>query len=180
MAAGSRTKMIGEKWMFAPEVMISCSVTKHYPSAYILISEILAKENSRSKSPFRKERALHLDMVETKTSHIQGRSQRPSVDFCIGISRGKARMIRLVEAKFDVANLKKSDEATDIIAKVKHSNEMLVGEGVPVESGAVVLINNSPVVQQQKRWLSQKLFAKGHHYSVLTVNEFYDDYFKKS
>lgn len=179
MAAGSRTRKQDEKWAFAPAIMLSCLVTKQYPQAYTPITEILAKEHCRDKNSFDQEKALYLEVVETETARSDRRSKNPIVDFCVGIRKGKSRMIRLVEAKFDVDNLK-NIESSNIPEKVKHSNAILLSEEIPIESGAVVLINNGPIVQQQKRRLSDILRAKGHHYSVKTVAEFYNDYFKVS
>lgn len=176
MAAGSRTKKQDEKWVFTPTVMLSCLTTRQHPQAYTPIKEILTKEQCGSNHRFLKEKALYLEVVETELAKIQGRSKKAIVDFSIGISKGKSKMIRLVEAKFDVNNLNNLS-SSNIPEKVKHSNDILISDGIPIESGAVVLINNSPIVQQQKRWLSNILTAKGQRYSVRTVEEFYNDYF---
>ena len=104
------------------------------------------------------------------------RSKSPIVDFPIGLSKGRSRKIRLIEAKFDVNDLKNL-ASSNIPAKVQHSTDVLRSCGILIESGAIVLINKSPIVQQQRRWLEQTLIARGH-YQVKTVNEFYNDYFK--
>lgn len=179
MAVGSRRKEQEEKWTFAPVIMLSCDVTKQRKQAYIPISEILTKEHCRDKHSFVQEKALYLEVVETENARADRRSKNPIVDFCVGIRKGKSRMIRLVEAKFDVDNLKNL-ESSNIPEKVKHSNDILLSEAIPIESGAIVLIKSGSIAQQQKRRLSDILRAKGHHYSVKTVAEFYNDYFKVS
>ena len=97
------------------------------------------------------------------------------VDFSIGLTRGKSRKIHLVEAKFDVNDLKNL-ASSNIPNKVQHSTDVLLDCGIPIESGAIVLIKKSPIVQQQRRWLEQKLLAQGH-YQVKTVDEFNKLYF---
>lgn len=179
MAAGSRTKKQDEKWVYVPAIMLSCTVTKQHMQAYNPISEILTKEHCRNKHSFVQENALYLEVVETETARADKRSKYPIVDFCIGIRKGKSRKIRLVEAKFDVDNLKNIG-SSNIPEKVKHSNDILISDEISIESGAVILINSGPIVQQQKRRLSDILRAKGEHYSVKTVDEFYNDYFKVS
>lgn len=179
MAAGSRTKVQDEKWVFVPAIMLACTVTKQHMQAYIPISDILTKENCRNKHTFAQEKALYLEEVETEMARADRRSKYPIVDFCIGIRKGNSKMIRLVEAKFDVDNLKNIG-SSNIPEKVKHSNDILISDEISIESGAVILINSGPKIQQQKRRLSDILRAKGEHYSVKTVDEFYNDYFKVS
>lgn len=174
MAAGSRTQKQDEKWVFDPAIMFSCAVTKQHPQAYIPISDILTKEHCRGKHPFIQEKALYLEAVETEMTTGK-RSKAPIVDFSIGLTKGKNRKIRLVEAKFDVDDLKNL-ASSNIPAKVQHSTDVLRDCGIPIGSGAVVLINKSPKVQQQKSWLARILMAKGA-YEVKTVDEFYKLYF---
>ena len=81
----------------------------------------------------------------------------------------------MVEAKFDVKNLK-NIESANVFDKIQHATEVLRDDGVQIESGAIVLINNCPIVQQQKRWLEQRLLPRGH-FHVETVKEFYRLYF---
>lgn len=174
MAAGSRTQKQDEKWVFDPAIMFSCVVTKQHPQAYIPISDILTKEHCRGKHPFIQEKALYLEAVETEMATGK-RSKAPIVDFSIGLARGKNPIIRLVEAKFDVDDLKNL-KSSNIPDKVRHSRDVLQNCGIKIEGGAVVLINKSKIVQQQRRWLEQILLAKGH-YQVRTVDEFYKLYF---
>lgn len=176
MAAGSRTKVQDEKWVFAPAIMLSCIVTKQHMSAYIPISEVLTMEHCRNKHSFALEKALYLEAVETEMARADRRSKSPIVDFSIGLTRRKSRKIRLVEAKFDINDLKNLASA-NIPAKVQHSTDVLRSCGIPIESGAIVLINKTPIVQQQRRWLEQRLLAQGH-YQVKTIDEFHRDYFK--
>lgn len=176
MAAGSRTQKQEDKWVFTPAIMLSCIVTKQHMQAYIPISDILAKEHCRNKHVFTQEKALYLEEVETEMARANRRSKSPIVDFSIGLSRGRSRKIRLVEAKFDVNDLK-SLASSNIPEKVQHSTDVLMEFGIPIESGAIVLINKTPIVQQQRRWLEQRLMARGH-YQVKTVDEFHGDYFK--
>ena len=175
MAAGSRTQKQDDKWVFAPAIMLSCTVTKQHRQAYIPISDILTMEHCRNRHSFAQEKALYLEEVETEMARADRRSKSPIVDFSIGLSSGKSRKIRLVEAKFDVINLKNL-ESSNIPEKVQHSTDVLIDCGIPIESGAIVLINKTPIVQQQRRWLEQKLLAQGH-YQVKTVDEFYKLYF---
>ena len=176
MAAGSRTNVQDEKWVFVPAIMLACTVTKQHIQAYIPISDILAKEHCRNKHFFTQEKALYLEEVETEMARADRRSKSPIVDFSIGLSRGKSRKIRLVEAKFDVNDLK-SLTSSNIPEKVQHSTDVMRNEGFEIDSGAIVLIKRSPIVQQQRRWLEQRLLAQGH-YQVKTIDEFHRDYFK--
>ena len=176
MAAGSRTNVQDEKWVFVPAIMLACTVTKQHIQAYIPISDILAKEHCRNKHSFAQEKALYLEEVETEMARADRRSKSPIVDFSIGLSRGKSRKIRLVEAKFDVNDLK-SLASSNIPEKVQHSTDVMRNEGFEIDSGAIVLIKRSPIVQQQRRWIEQRLLAQGH-YQVKTVDEFHRDYFK--
>lgn len=176
MAAGSRTNVQDEKWVFVPAIMLACTVTKQHIQAYIPISDILAKEHCRNKHSFAQEKALYLEDVETEMARADRRSKSPIVDFSIGLSRGKSRKIRLVEAKFDVNDLK-SLASSNIPEKVQHSTDVMRNEGFEIDSGAIVLIKRSPIVQQQRHWLEQRLLAQGH-YQVKTVDEFHRDYFK--
>lgn len=175
MAAGSRIKKQEDKWAFTPAVMLSCSVAKQHPQAYIPIANILTKEHCQDRHSFSQEKALYLEDVETATARYARRSKSPIVDFAIGLSKGKSRKIRLVEAKFDVRDLK-NIESSNVPAKVQHSTDVMRDSGITIESGAIVLISKSPIVQQQRRWLEQKLLARGH-YQVKTVDEFYTLYF---
>ena len=175
MADGSRIQKQEDKWVFAPAIMLSCTLTKQHMQAYIPISEILKKEHCRDKHSFTQEKALYLEVVETEMTRAEKRSKAPVVDFSIGLTRGKSRKIRLVEAKFDINDLKNLASA-NIPAKVQHSTDVLRSCGIPIDSGAIVLIKKSPIVQQQRRWLEQRLLAQGH-YQVKTVDEFYKLYF---
>lgn len=175
MAAGSGAQKQDEKWVFDPAIMLSCAVTKQHAQAYIPISEILTKEHCRDKHPFTRKKALYLEVVETEMAHTEKRSKASIVDFSIGLTRGRNRKIRLIEAKFDVDDLKNL-ASSNIPAKVQHSTDVLRDCGISIESGAVVLINKSPKVQQQKSWLARILMAKGA-YEVKTVDEFYKLYF---
>ena len=175
MAAGSRIQKQEDKWVFAPAILLSCIVTKQHMSAYIPIPEILTMEHCRNKHSFALEKALYLEAVETEMARADRRSKAPIVDFSIGLTRGKSRKIRLVEAKFDINDLKNLTSA-NIPAKVQHSTDVLRSCGIPIDSGAILLIKKSPIVQQQRRWLEQRLLAQGH-YQVKTVDEFYKLYF---
>lgn len=176
MAAGSRTQKQYDKWVFAPAIMLSCTVTKQHLQAYIQISEILTKEHCPDHHSFVQEKALYLEVVETEMAQANRRNKAPIVDFSIGLGKGKSRKIRLIEAKFNANNLKYL-ESSNIPEKVQHSTDVLIDCGIPIESGAIVLINKTPIVQQQRRWLEQRLMARGH-YQVKTVDEFHGDYFK--
>lgn len=176
MAAGSRTTEQEKKWAYDSNVLDSCVTIKRHPKAYIPISDIMSKEHLHGKSPFKKEKALYLETVETELSKSERRRKKPIVDFSIGIKQGKQRMLRLVEAKFDVADLK-NIEVKNVYDKVRHSSDLLQSSEITIESGAVVLISNNSVVQQQRHWFQTQLISKGH-YSVKTVEAFYNDYFK--
>ena len=77
MAAGSRTQKQDEKWVFAPAIMLSCTLTKQHMQAYIPISEILKKEHCRDKHSFTQEKALYLEVVETEMARAEKRSKAP-------------------------------------------------------------------------------------------------------
>ena len=175
MAAGNRKNNQDDKWVYAPAVMHACSTTKRHLKAYIPITDILKREHCDGNNPFALEMALYLEDVETELAKSGKRNKAPIADFSIGLSKGKSRRIRLVEAKFDVWNLK-NIESANVFDKVQHATELLRDDGVQIESGAIVLINNSPIVQQQKRWLEQRLLPRGHVH-VETVKEFYRLYF---
>lgn len=175
MAVGSRTQKQDEKWVFDSDIMRSCTVTKQHKQAYIPISDILKKEHCRNKHPFTQEYALYLEVVETEMASSEKRNKAPIVDFSIGLARGENRKIRLIEAKFNVDNLNNL-KSSNIPDKVQHTTDVLRDCGIPIGSGAVVLINKSPKVQQQKSWLARILMAKGA-YEVKTVDEFYKLYF---
>lgn len=175
MVAGNRKNKKDDKWVYAPAVMCACSTIKRHIKAYIPITDILKREHCDGNNPFTQEKALYLEDVETELAKSDSRNKAPIVDFSIGLSQGKSRRIRLVEAKFDVRNLK-NIESANVFDKVQHATEVLRDDGVQIESGAIVLINNSPIVQQQKRWLEQRLLARGH-FNVETVNGFYRHYF---
>lgn len=175
MAVGSRTQKQDEKWVFDSDIMRSCTVTKQHKQAYIPISDILTKEHCRDEHPFTQEYALYLEVVETEMASSEKRNKAPIVDFSIGLAIGKNRKIRLIEAKFDVDNLKNL-KSSNIPDKVKHSIDVLRDCGIRIENGAVVLINKSKIVQQKRSELARILMAKGA-YEVKTVDEFYKLYF---
>lgn len=175
MVAGSKIKKQEKKWMFAPDVMTSCSVIKQHMEAYVRISEILKKEHCRDNHSFAQCKALYLEVVETRMASDEKRSKAPIVDFSIGLMSGKSKKIRLIEAKFDVKNLKNL-ASSNIPDKVQHSTDVLRDCGIQIESGAVVLVNKNKHVQQQIRWLEQMLLPRGH-YQVKVVDEFYKLYF---
>lgn len=175
MAAGNRKNNQDDKWVYASTVMHACSTAKRHPQAYIPIRDILTREHCDGNNPFTREMALYLEDVETELAKNGKRNKAPIVDFSIGLSKRRSRRIRLVEAKFDVGNLK-NIESANVFDKVQHATEVLRDAGVQIESGAIVLINNSPIVQQQKRWLEQRLLPRGH-FNVITVNEFHKQYF---
>ena len=89
-------------------------------------------------------------------------------------------VIKAVEGAEDSKQLCINDlknlASANIPAKVQHSTDVLRSCGIPIDSGAILLIKKSPIVQQQRRWLEQRLLAQGH-YQVKTVDEFYKLYF---
>lgn len=60
--------------------------------------------------------------------------------------------------------------------KVSHSKDVMREDGLPVENGAVVLINKSKIVEQQKHWFSRRLQPFGN-YQIMTIDDLYTHYF---
>ena len=81
----------------------------------------------------------------------------------------------MVEAKFDSKELD-NIKLKDIKSKMSRSSSILIEEGIQISPIAVILINNSPNVQYQRRKLSNKLAGQ---YDVLTIDGFHTKYFKK-
>ena len=66
MAAGSRTQKQDEKWVFAPAIMLSCTLTKQHMQAYIPISEILKRSIAETNILLLRRRLCILKLLRRK------------------------------------------------------------------------------------------------------------------
>ncbi len=177
MAAGNNSKR-EDCWKFSQDVLESSWIKQKYPAAYKPISWIVKEEKYKGDIPFNKEMAIYMEAVNNEIAKGRG-DKGHIVDFAIGTrnknGKGKAKRIRLVEAKFDSKELD-NIKPKDIKSKVYLSSSILIKEGIQISPNAVILINNSPDVQYQRRKLSNKLAGQ---FEVLTINDFHTKYFKK-
>ena len=175
MAVGNN-KTLDEKWMYSASVTDDSKILQKHSQAYQLIADIIKKEKCKGKTQFSNEKAIYLELVEL--SLAKGRRDNiPIVDFTFGIKRNNSKKYRLVEAKFDVDDLKNIDEK-NIRDKVNHSRDVMKEDGVPIDNGAVVLINKSKIVEQQKNWFSRRLQPYGN-YQIMTIDKLYSHYFER-
>ena len=172
MAVGN--KQSEDKWMYSASITDNSQVVKNYPHSYQPIDEIVKNEKCKGKTQFSDEKAIYLELVELGLAKGK-RSKCPIVDFTFGIKHDKSKKYRLVEAKFDVDDLKNID-VKNIRDKVGHSKDVMREDGLPVENGAVVLINKSKIVEQQKYWFSRRLQPFGN-YQIMTIDDLYTHYF---
>lgn len=172
MVAGN--KKLDEKWLYCASITNNSKVKKKYPKSYQTISDIVKKEKYKGVTPFVDEKAIYLEITEGMLAKGK-RSKLPIVDFTFGITHNNSNKYRLIEAKFDVNDLKNIDNK-NIRDKVSHSRDVMSEDGVPIEGGAVILINKSKIVQQQKSWFSRQLQPYGN-YQIWTIDELYDHYF---
>ena len=177
MAAGNIAKR-EDCWKFSQDVLESGRIKQKYPASYKPISWIVKKEKYKGTIPFGKEMAIYMETINNEISKGRG-NKGHIVDFAIGLRNkngtGKERRIRLIEAKFDSKDAD-NIKAKDIRSKVDDSSSILIKEGIPIESDAVILINDGPKAQQNRSKLSRRLVG---HFDVLTVGGFHTKYFKK-
>ena len=173
MAVGNNNNS-NKKWLYSTSVTDDSKVVQTHPQAYQLIADIVKKEKCKCKTQFSNEKAIYLELVELELAKGK-RNTCPIVDFSFGIKYDNSKKYQLIEAKFDVNNLKNID-VKNIRDKVSHSKDVMSEDGVPVENGAVILINKSKIVEQQKNWFSRLLQPFGC-YQIMTIDDLYSRYF---
>lgn len=177
MAAGNITER-KECWKFSQDVLESSQIKQKYPAAYKPLSWMLKEEKYKGVVPFGKEMAIYMETVNNEVSRGKG-NKNHIVDFAIGIRNkngtGKDKRIRLVEAKFN-SNKLDNNKLKDIKSKVSCSSSILIDEGITIVPDAVILINDSQEVQQQRNKFWRRLVG---HFDILTVADFHTKYFKK-
>ena len=173
MAAGNN-KNLGEKWLYSADITDGSIFKQRHPKSYQQIADIVKEEKCKGKTPFTKEKAIYLELVEFELAKGK-RDMCPIVDFTFGIARNNSKKYRLIEAKFDVDDLKNIDEK-NIRDKVSHSRDVMKEDGIPVDNGAVVLVNKSKIVEQQKNWFSRRLQPYGN-YQIMTIDDLYSHFF---
>lgn len=173
MAVGNN-KNSNEKWLYSAKITDESIVTQKHPQSYQLIADIVKEEKCKGKTPFTKEKAIYLELVEFELAKGK-RDMCPIVDFTFGIARNNSKKYRLIEAKFDVDDLRNIDEK-NIKNKVSHSRDIMREDGIPIEDGAVILINKSKIVEQQKNRFSRQLQPYGN-YQIMTIDDLYSHFF---
>ena len=173
MAVGNN-KNTDKKWLYSVSITDDSNVVQKHPQSYQLIADIVKNEKCKGKTQFSNEKAIYLELVELELAKGK-RATCPIVDFTFGIKRDNSKKYRLIEAKFDVHNLKNID-VKNIRDKVSHSKDVMSEDGVSVENGAVILINKSKIVEQQKNWFSRQLQPFGC-YQIMTIDDLYSRYF---
>lgn len=171
MAVGNN-KNTDKKWLYSVSITDDSNVVQKHPQSYQLIADIV--KNEKGKTQFSNEKAIYLELVELELAKGK-RATCPIVDFTFGIKRDNSKKYRLIEAMFDVNNLKNID-VKNIRDKVSHSKDVMSEDGVSVENGAVILINKSKIVEQQKNWFSRQLQPFGC-YQIMTIDDLYSRYF---
>ena len=167
-------KNSNEKWLYSAKITDESIVTQKHPESYQLIADIVKKEKCKGKTQFSNEKAIYLELVELRLAKGK-RDESPIVDFTFGIKQNNSKKYRLVEAKFDVDDLRNIDEK-NIKNKVSHSRDIMREDGIPIEDGAVILINKSKIVEQQKNRFSRQLQPYGK-YQIMTIDDLYNRYF---
>lgn len=173
MAVGNN-KNSDKKWQYSASITDASKVAQTHTQSYQQIADIVKKEKCKDKTQFSNEKAIYLELVELELAKGK-RATCPIVDFTFGIKRDNSKKYRLIEAKFDVDDLKNIN-VKNIRDKVSHSKDVMIEDGLPVENGAVVLINKSKIVEQQKNWFSRRLQPFGN-YQIMTIDDLYTHYF---
>ena len=170
-------KLLEEGWKFDESILKTCQLKKQYPLHFQPIKNLLKAEKYKGKSLFDVQMALCLDSIEIERAKSEDRNQRSTTDFAIGIIEKKRRVnkrIRLVECKFDVTknNRKIIEDLADKNQKTRDHYEF----GYPIQKHFVVLLNEK-FYHQGRRFIMDG-FSNSSDCEVLTVNGFYDLYFK--
>ena len=174
MAAGNNQPQPEDKWLYCAAITTNSNITKDYPQSYQTIKDIVTKEKCKGKTLFTEEKAIYLEIVEGVLAKGK-RNKTPIVDFTFGITHGNSKKYRLIEAKFEVEDLKNID-TKNIRDKVTHSKDVMSVDGIPIEGGAVILINKGKKVEQQKSFFSRQLRPYGN-YQIMTIDDLYSRYF---
>lgn len=162
------------KWLYCAAITDNSNITRIYPQSYQTIKDIVKKEKCKGKTLFTEEKAIYLEIVEGLLSKGK-RNKIPIVDFTFGITYKNTKKYRLIEAKFEVTDLKNID-TKNIRDKVDHSKDVMNVDGIPIEGGAVILVSNGPRVQQQINWFSRQLRPFGN-YQIMTIDDLFYKYF---
>ncbi len=127
-------------------------VAKKYQACHSTICEILKREGGNGRG-FNADVVVDLDQVEKNLAKREGRSNRATVDFYMGLSRsGKDKHIALVELKLNVSNPYGLSK-TDLEEKVRGSMSIeLTGRNPAVLTPCPVVFKNG-VIQQAKHIL---------------------------
>lgn len=166
-----------DKRVFCEEIMDSNPIKKRHPSCYMPIKIILKEEGCKEKSPFERQKALNLDKIEVELAKEEKRNQRSTVDLAIGIAgrkKGGDKKIRLVECKFDVKRFHRK-LIEDLRDKNKQTRDYY-SFGYPIQESFVVLLNED-FFQQGLRFIKNG-FSDSPYCEVMTVKEFYSQYFE--
>ncbi len=163
-------------WKFDESVLGCSQLRIDYPNHYLPIKHIIKHEKYKSKNSFEKQQALFLDKIEIERAKLEGRNQRSTTDFAIGIVRKKSgsnKRIRLVECKFDVTkdNRKIIEDLRD---KNKKTRDYFRFEH-PIQPLFIVLLNDK-YYQQGRRFIMNS-FSNALDCEVMSVNDFYSQYF---
>ncbi len=167
-------KQSEEKWIYCAIITDNSNVKRLYPESYQTIANIIKEEKCKGKTLFKNENAIYLEKVEDMLAKGK-RNKIPIVDFTFGISHKNIQKYRLIEAKFEVYDLKNID-TKNIREKVSHSKDVMRIDNIQIEDGAVILINKGKKVEQQKNFLSRKLIPYGN-YQIMTIDDLYNKYF---
>lgn len=172
-----KVKTQEDEWKFDESILEGCQLKKDYPNHFQPIKSILKAEKAKGKSSFDVQKALCLDSIEVERAKSEGRDQRSTTDLAIGITstNGRAnKKIRLVECKFDV-NKNNRKVIEDLKDKNKKTRDFY-DFGCPIREYFVVLLNDK-FYQQGRRFIMEG-FSNSLDCEVLTVNGFYEQYFK--
>ena len=140
---------------------------KYEPYILFSLDKLLNKEGCRNIS-FGTEVVWNLDLFETEYKKSVGVNEKPTVDFCMGLSSKK---ILLVEVKAKVTS-RKNIKPNEIDNKVKYSREIL--EYKNIISRTVVIVKNEELIRSTFRLL----YYDQTKYQVITANKFKENYFK--
>lgn len=166
-----------EVWKFDESILKTCQLKKQYPHHFQLIKNLLKAEKFKGKSLFDVQKALCLDSIEIERAKLEGRDRRSTTDFAIGIVEKKSRAnkkIRLVECKFDVTkdNRKIIEDLSDKDQKTRDYFKF----NYPIQKLFIVLLNDK-YYQQGRRFIMNG-FSNALDCEVLSVNDFYGQYFR--
>lgn len=106
MVAGN--KQLEDEWLYCAIITDNSNITRDCPQSYQTIKDIVKKEKCKGNVLFTEEKAIYLEIVEGVFAKGK-RNKIPIVDFTFGITHGNSKKYRLVEAKFEVNDLRNID-----------------------------------------------------------------------